>query len=253
MNSLIKLIFDLLAKLLPDILRSKQAPPASIPADPPSEPVQNYLSSREIAAVKKYRPVYEWAVKTVKSDIPWQVMAAIHYRESSFSLKGEEPWCGPFAIDPGGDTGTLSTRIAAHVSKIVNKYGLSPTIYDQPLDENFSTAALVGADELKEKIRTPLVGGTGGIDLVALADAIWGYNGRSQFHTPSGNPDPGQSSYKYSPYVSNDPHRGIKLRLKGTVPDPTVQGGRRRIDVEDQRPGAMAVYRELVARETELA
>lgn len=237
------------------ILRGMPVPqaPVPVPADPPSPSVQNYLGTREIAAVKKYRPVYEWAVKTVQSDIPWQIMAAIHYREASFLLKGEEPWCGPFAIDPGGDTGTLSIRIAAHVSKTVNKYGLSPTVYDQPLDENFSTAALVGADELKGKIQRPLKGVTGGIDLVALADAIWGYNGRSRFHTPSGNPDPGQSSYEYSPYVSNDPHRGIKLRLKGTVPDPTVPGGRRRIDIEDQRPGALAVFRELVARSAELA
>ena len=113
----------------------------------------------------------------------------------------------------------------------------------------FALWAMLAAEELAGKTRAPVIVG-GVVEEDALADALWGYNGRSRHHTP-GLPDPKDMtvnrSWRYSPYVSNDPKRGVTLKIVGTIPDDTQPGGRRRIERVDPRPGALIVYRELAA------
>jgi len=219
------------------------APPA--PAGSGAQSPDFYLHSRQLQAVRELRGAYETAVRIV-GGLPWQAIAAVHYREAEFAQRSTIPG-GPFQLDPGGTGQELQERIEAYVQAVRDKYGL---LEGGTIDSDFWLAAVVAAHELRSKVRAEIAAGSV-VDGEVLADALWGYNGRSRYHTASGLPE-GESSWRYSPYVSNDPKRGVVLRIRGTVPDATVQGGRRMIDRPDPRPGAMIVYRELLARASEL-
>jgi hypothetical protein len=205
-----------------------------------------YLHSRQLQAVRDLRSAYETAVRIV-GGLPWQAIAAVHFREAEFAQRSTIPG-GPFQLDPGGTGQELQERIEAYVAAVCKQYDVYPA--PGGIETDFALAAVVAAHELRSKVRAEIAAGCL-VDGEVLADALWGYNGRSKYHTASGQPD-GESSWRYSPYVSNDPKRGVVLRIRGTVPDATVQGGRRMIDRPDPRPGAMIVYRELLARASEL-
>lgn len=61
------------------------------------------LTDDELEKVKKYQPVYQKIAS--KHGMPWQIFAAIHYRESSLkhgSTINSEGQCeGPYGISPG--------------------------------------------------------------------------------------------------------------------------------------------------------
>jgi len=215
-------------------------------AEPQPAPEQ-YLTKQQMLWVKDLRPAYILGCTVVGGGVPWESLAAIHYRENEFGMVSRRPG-GPFQLDPGGSDGELKDRITRHVHDVCQRYGQQ---YGS-IEDNFTVACIVAADELKNKARG-VIAKAGVVDGDILADAFWGYNGRASNHTESGTKDPAKAHWCYSPYVANDPKRGVILRLRGTVPDDTVPGGRRRIDIEDQRPGALIIYRELVSRAAELA
>lgn len=206
-----------------------------------------YLSQQQITRIRYLRPAYTLGCTVVGGGIPWQALAAIHYRESEFQMISSRPG-GAYQLDPGGSGADLKARITAHVKEICQRYGQQ---YGS-IEENFTIASVVAADTLKGKARG-VIATAGAVDEDMLGDALWGYNGRSASHTADGTKDAEKASWTYSPYVANDPQRGISLRLRGTVPDDSVPGGRRKIDIVDQRPGALTIYRELVSRAAELA
>jgi len=213
----------------------------------PQPAAEQYLAKQQISRIRDLRRAYILGCTVVGGGIPWQALAAIHYRENEFGMVSRRPG-GPFQLDPGGSEGELTVRIVQRVKDVCQRYGQQ---YGS-IEDNFTVASIVAADELKNKARGVIAKAVL-VDEDILADAFWGYNGRASNHTEDGTKDPQRASWCYSPYVANDPKRGVILRLRGTVPDDTVPGGRRRIDVEDQRPGALIIYRELVSRAAELA
>ena len=209
-----------------------------------------YLDAHQMATVARLRPFYESAVQMVVG-IPWEVLAAIHYRESEFACKmsGGEAICGPYAFDVGNASNSERENLEGYVERCVKAVCAQYNLPYQTLNNDFRLASVVAANEFKTKMRGDAVR-DGRLTDEVVADAFWGYNGRSKYHTADGNPNPNLSTYLFSPYVSNDPKRGVVLRLRGTIPD--GKGGRTHIDTTDERPGAMIIYRELIARRAEI-
>lgn len=213
--------------------------------------VDPYLSATEISRARLFIPTYQRALARVfnaDAIAHWPILAAIHYRENSL-LDHSKRIGGAFQYDGGGNG--MEQRVAnirAKVSEVCTKLGM--VIGD--IEQDFQLAAIVAAFELRGKQRIPIFVGRR-VDENALADALWGYNGRSAFHTRDGahSSEQSASSWMFSPYVSNDPHRGIVYMLRGTEPGPA--GETLHVLKPDTRPGAMIVYRELLARSAELA
>jgi hypothetical protein len=227
--NLLLLILDAIKKFLA-AYRQVQGPAVSTP----TKPRQTYLTDAQIAKIRELRPDYEFAVNKVKG-FPWQVMAALHYREAEFAKTSKIPG-GAFQLDPGGTGTDLRAAIDNYANKVCDNYGVP----HGNIETDFNISCLVAAFEFKTKIRFP---GEDGI-----ADAFWGYNGRAKFHTPSGDPaDPAGNSWHYSSYVSNDPKNGIVLNIRGTMPTPDGKG-RVQINKPDPRPGALIIFREVCER-----
>lgn len=204
-----------------------------------------YLSKKQLETVRGFLPQYTKAMSLVGLGDPL-ALAALHYRESEFQTRGApNSGEGPFGCDQGGAGEEAIRRMREYVAKVATKYGYQITIDPIDLDKDFTLALLVAANIFKSKIR-----GTISITQLpedVLADAFWGYNGRSSHHNAleqvgSGSPD---RTWKFSPYVVNDPQAGVTLKMIATQPDTTVPGGRRTINRVDGRPGALIVYREL--------
>ena len=247
-------MFNWFKSTLTPILSKSAGEPAPLPVAPPPEPPkaapQYYLSKSQMSKIKQFLPDYTWAVQTVGSGIPAFVLAAIHFREAEFATTSKIPG-GPFQLDPGGSGQELTKRIWDYTVKVCKMYKTNMA----DIETSFNIACLVAAHEFKTKIRNPLTNPDGTINEDALADTLLGYNGRSKNYcekvqTGNGSDVP---HWKFSPYVSSDPHNGVALKLMGTLPDSTSPTGRKRIETIDKRPGALIVFRELVARNQELA
>ena len=214
-----------------------------------------YLTPRHIRLVKQYRPAYEDAVAAVGTiqgtlppqPFPWEAIATLHFLEADFLERVKVPG-GPFQLDPGLKGEAQEEAIRVKVAEICGKYGWP--IGDIATD--FTTAVRVATAFLKMKVGFhPLF--EEDMDRDILPDAFWGYNGRSKWHTPTAEAGVGKASWEYSPYVNNDPKAGRCLMVRASIPDATVEGGRRKISrPELHRPGAMIVYRELKARHAEV-
>jgi hypothetical protein len=228
----------------------------------PVSPVTNsYLSGTQVARVRGHLPVYQRACSLVQIEPPL-VMAGLHYREAEFATTSQVPG-GCFQLDPEGKGAgaDLRAQIDDYVAKVCKLYGV-PSGGPGAIETDFFVACLTAAHELKTKVRVkpiPVV-----LEGDILADTLWGYNGKSRHHVPVGtesdpkNDQNGKAiiinrSWKYSPYVSNDPKHGVSLRMTGTMPDPKDSTKRISIDRVDGRPGALAIIRELTLRQAELA
>lgn len=104
------------------------------------------LSGRELRKIIENYPIYKEAAND--ADIPWQMLAAIHYRESSLSTKSRAHG-GPFQFDPplyqGEEDFTIGARLAARFLQNKSSYRLNPNT------ENINI----------------------------IKDTFWGYNGRA--------------------------------------------------------------------------
>ena len=205
-----------------------------------------YFDRAQMARIREFRKYYAYAA-TVVGGMKWEALVPIHFREASLGYKVKRLG-GIYQLEHGVPADQTAEAIRKHVTEVCNRYGIAYA----DIESNYHLASVVAADELKSKAHgAMLVNGV--MDEAVLADAYWGYNGRSNYHTPDGTKDPERKHWSYSPYVSNDPLRGVQFRLKGTVPDANAPGGRRHIDTLDPRPGALILYRELIQRSAELA
>lgn len=181
-----------------------------------------YLKPRDIDRIRAHWAQYSKAAEIV--GVPVEVLPAIHYRESGlldgwYSAKRKvvvHNLGGPFMLDCGGEGEEFKRNIRAYEAKVFRLYvgdGPVPRVSD-----NFDFAALCAAHELKSKMR-----GKG------LADAVWGYNGRSKMHT-----------YKANPYLWNNPRKGHKMLAKYRDRHGEI------IQYIDERPGVMVIYSEIV-------
>ena len=196
-----------------------------------------YLSQKQLARLEANLPDYQWAVELVGA-VPALALAAVNYRETGGrrTVKRRGGWC---QMDWAGAT---VQALQARAAKICRRYGVPAG----KLATNFRTGCLVCAHILKLKSKTRPIFINGVVMIPHLAWALWAYNGRSSYHTPDGKRDRARRHWKFSPYVSNDPKRGVVLQLKGTVPGPA--GKRIKIDRVDRRPGALVIYQELDER-----
>ncbi len=190
----------------------------------------SYLTDDDVSRIRELWPDYAYAAKM--TGVPVEVLPAIHYREANlrmgwFSARRQKVTRnvgGPFMLDLGplNDHAEFCRRIRAHEMAVCRKYRFA---WPAPrVSRNFRFAALVAADELKNKSRRGLRG-------EGLADAVWGYNGRAAWH---------HGNHLESAYVWNDPINGVVLtkrykNAKGEM-----------VQFEDTRPGVMVVYSEIL-------
>jgi len=175
--------------------------------------------------IKRIQGVYP-ILKRIQgyTQVPWQVLAAIWYRES-FSVTPPKTPGGPWQFDPVPPLSKLTYYL--------NKYTtLSPDQKKQYTVKginDFEAGGVFAACHLQSK-----VGGRLSLDAPdeLVKDALWGYNGRAY------------GSADKSPYVMNGfDEAHYPMRLRGTIPD--GRGGRKRVDIEDRRPGAFTIYKQL--------
>jgi hypothetical protein len=178
-----------------------------------------YLNSTQLAAAHRWRPLYEEAERHI--GVPWLLMAALHYRETNFGAQTGRAG-GVLQFDP--------PLTPAKVRQFGARFKLT-NLTDPERDPR--TAILCAAAFLQVNKGAGL---TPDATEAECADAAWSYNGRAY------------GSWQASPYVSNDPQRGVTLHIRGTVPSLRNPAIRERIDRPDPRPGVLAVMHELRAR-----
>jgi len=186
----------------------------------------DYLTNEDLALVERNFPDYERAA--LFTGIPWQALAAIHYRESNLSRDCRNIG-GPFMLDRGGDRVEFDARVRKEELRVARAY--SYINLHARVRGDFRFACLVAADELKVKSRgwlRKIIGINGWV----LADAMWGYNGRAK----------SCRSWRDSAYVSNDPASGRVKTMRWQHNAETV------MYVDDVRPGAYIIYLELCRR-----
>jgi hypothetical protein len=227
------------------------------------QPSEYYLTDKLMDRFHRNWPDFKWAARKVKG-IPPIAFGGVNFRETGGRRKAtvEGGWG---QLDLGGSGKAHHAKLQKEANRICRKYGVTPG----DLDTDFRTGAIVVAETLRKKSKNkPMIVG-GKINWDNVAWALWGYNGRSQWHTPDGKKSKTRRSYKYSPYVSNDPKRGVTFRIKGTMPLPegmtvkkaiakygaarvNVKRKRLKIDRPDKRTGALIIAQELHDRREEL-
>lgn len=143
------------------------------------------LTDEELEKVKRYQPVYQKIA--LKHGMPWQIFAAIHYRESSLkhgSTINSEGQCeGPYGISPG-------------------ESWLCGNEYD---DEKFEKVTERLATDLEEKLRNK--GGGDWSDPNVVMEVLFRYNGMAGVYIRQGRSlgfdEAGARRGEGSPYVVN--------------------------------------------------
>ena len=168
------------------------------------------LSSDLVNTINKLKPVYQQAA--TQTNVPWQLLAAIHYRETNLSTT--EP--NLFQITGySGPSDLLSQAIAA-----------GNFLQHSALSSNLPTH------------HTPLQ--QTGNDPEEIKDTIYSYNGRADAYAKQAQQlgfNPSTQPYEGSPYVMNNYdaiHHDMGIITGAHGPDT--------IDGVDTRFGAFAVY-----------
>lgn len=158
------------------------------------------------------------------TDVPWQAMAGIWFRES-FSVAPPKTPGGPWQFDPPPADwkifGLLDrfTKLSVAEKNDIAHRGVN----------DFYAGGIVAACLLRTKT-IPVI--HPGVDDAVIKDALWGYNGKAY------------GSADASPYVMNGYDKThFPMHLVGSIPD--GHGGRTHIDEPDYRPGAFTVYKQL--------
>ncbi len=143
------------------------------------------LKDDELEKVKRYQPVYQKIAS--KHGMPWQIIAAIHYRESSLkhgsTINSEGKCEGPYGISPGENW-------------------LCGNEYD---DEKFEKVTERLATDLEEKLRNK--GGGDWNDPNVVMEVLFRYNGMAGVYIQQGRSlgfdEAGARRGEGSPYVAN--------------------------------------------------
>jgi hypothetical protein len=180
------------------------------------------LSDAQVERIRQVKHVFD-KVETL-TGVPWQAVAAVWYRES-FSVTPPKTPGGPFQFDP-----VLEPVTIRNLLKFFTKLSeLEIQQYVRKGVNDFETGALCAACWLRLKTR-PVI--TPNVSDEVIKDAFYGYNGRAY------------GSADQSPYVMNGfDEKYLNMVLRGTIPD--GQGGRKRVELVDKRPGAFTVYKQL--------
>jgi hypothetical protein len=177
--------------------------------------------------IKKIRSVYPILKKIEEvTQVPWQAMAGIWYRES-FSVHPPSRHGGPWQFDPVPSPGCLRG--------FLNRFTSLSTVEKEDIlrkgVNDFYAGGVLAACFFRLKTK-PVI--TPDCPDEVIKDAMYGYNGRKY------------GSADHSPYVMNGfDEAHYPMRLIGTIPDD--KGGRKHVDIYDHRPGAFTVYKQLKA------
>jgi hypothetical protein len=160
------------------------------------------ISPDIMSRIRQNQSTYEEAGK--QANVPWQLMAAIHFREhnndNSAPPNGQGPWQLKSLYDSARGTGDQAT-----LQRI----------------QDFRESSFLAAKVIQEKSGNKLTYDT--TDDTTIKDAAWGYNGRAY------------GSADRSPYVMNNFDENHK-----NMPIITRDGGG--VDGNDTRNGAFTVY-----------
>lgn len=197
-----------------------------------------YLSTAQLAIIRRHWKDYVWAVGRVGLPARWAfALAGMHYCESGLKEDAKGEAGGPFCLDRG--TLEESERFVAATLLRYSHAAKDPT-----LEADFPTAALVAAEELRQAAQ----GRIGSTD-VDLGNALARYNGFppeycEKWQTGAGSEE---RSYLWHPYVSNHPPELVLKHVGGsTMGD---DGKRYETPVQVCRePGGLVIARELEAR-----
>ena len=174
------------------------------------------LTTNDLDAIRGAKPLLVRAAEACS--IPWQMLAAVWYREA-----GLREIVNSFQFDPPPDRSVMFGLLQAHcdLSTLQKADVLNGGI------TQFYSSAVLAACWLCHKCKFDLA-----VDHVeaAIADAFYGYNGRAFGEDPLN-----------SPYVANelDEHHS-QMHFRGTI-------NGKWIEMVDKRPGALTVYRQLLA------
>lgn len=183
-----------------------------------SLPTGQGLSQAAVDNINKLKPDYMKAAAS--TGVPWQVLAAIHYREGNNNPNQDLQAGNPL----GGGGSQASTSYGA--------YGAPATIEE---------SATIAAKELIGKAASGVVKKPVNVaapDADAIKDALFGYNGRASVYASQATAlgfDAKTQPYEGSPYVMNNfdaKHANMKIITKDF-------GG---LDGVDKRLGAFTVY-----------
>jgi hypothetical protein len=181
-------------------------------------PADSSLPADILAAATKNKTIYEAAAKQV--DLPWQVLAGIHYRESNFNTTHDL------------QAGNLLGAGGPQASTSYAKYGIPKTIEE---------SVLIAGKELQDKAQAGIFHKKitmASIDTELIKDALFGYNGRAQVYAQQAAQlgfDPVKQPYEGSPYVMSR-YDALHTNMKIITQD---FGG---LDGIDKRFGAFTIY-----------
>lgn len=173
-----------------------------------------YLSPSEQAQFKRNIPAYKAAAAV--TGVPWVLLAAIHYRENSLLPSRGEGSCMRF--DPPSKGREIARKYSARAGRDLSN-----------LENNTTSALICAGFFLQEKMGNRLSQSS---PRALILQAAYYYNGT------------GYGNIRKSPYVYNDPQRGVTLNIVGTD---YANGQRLRINKPDPRPGVNALVTEMVA------
>jgi hypothetical protein len=179
------------------------------------------LSASMRSAITKLKP--EYVAASEKTGVPWQLLAAVHYRENNNNPNGD--------MQAGNKIGGPYPR----ASTAYARYG-----YPKTMAESAEIAARMLIDisqggVVKKPINTP------NPDPEAIKDTLFSYNGRASVYEKQAADlgfDPAKQPYEGSPYVMNN-FDAIHQQMKIITRD---FGG---LDGIDTRLGAFTVYSRL--------
>lgn len=169
------------------------------------------------------RPILQ-KVETA-TQVPWEAVAAVWYRENSCDLNPPVTLGGQFQFDPPPSPAVFK----AHLDKYSNLDERTKQSLVEMGINNFEAAAMLCGCWLQEKTGHTL---TPNAPDHTVKDAFWGYNGRAF------------GAAENSSYVMNgfdDAH--MRMKIRGTIPD--GHGGREKTSFVDTRLGAFTVYFQL--------
>ena len=222
----------------------------------------NYLSGEQLVRVSGLWPIYLTAVGKVGLPAAWAFgLAGVHSCESGWSPTSPHGEIGGgFCFDPGGRgyPGTPLEQIVAHATRVCKVYGYAP--HDPTLDTDFLAAAIVAADELREKAHPrPIVVGSYPEVRDVIGWAAWGYNGRAAWcceafqRDGAGHPYATRPTWRWAPYCVNDPLNGNQLYRGSGHGEVAADGGHIEIKGRSpsQNPGVLIIGDELRARWSE--
>lgn len=206
------------------IYRTLQAPlydPASPECTQTDIGTAKSLPAEILSSINKLKPEYIKASQA--TGVPWQLLAAVHYRENNNNPNGD--------LQAGNPIGGPYTRY----SSAYGTYG-----YPKSMAESAEIAAkMLTAISSGGVVKKPV--NTANPDPEAIKDTLYSYNGRAEVYAQQAAElgfDPNTQPYEGSPYVMNNfdaKHQRMKIITRDF-------GG---LDGIDTRLGAFTVYSRL--------